>query len=283
MPPDNRENLSNLARVRQTAHTLWDGLRTRSRVFALFFGEPVDLSVTTAPGAAPPSQELKRLNVSSFEWTILRDPPRTYWLDVAWPLFGEYLGNIQAAAAAAHAPTVVMVIPQMGQFDEATRQRTMADFRFGDDEVDWDRPQRQLVQQSTPLGLTRARFAACIPRPRRSRRLVSAHRYAFLTSRPPTRDGATGGLYATRWLDSLSYRQVAGEDQEAEAHALHRDRCPARSVDETVASDAVRAVPATEHIVRREQRGMIQPVQEVVGLNAMPQPHQAHRDNEPHV
>jgi hypothetical protein len=96
---------------------------------------------------------LKRLNLSSFEWTILRDPPHTYWLDVAWPLFGRYIGDIKTTAASVGAPTVLMVIPQMAQFDEEMRARTMADFRFSDAEVDWDRPQRQVQAQADQLGL----------------------------------------------------------------------------------------------------------------------------------
>ncbi|MBV9581065.1 MAG: hypothetical protein JO057_20995 [Chloroflexi bacterium] len=74
--------------------------------------------------------------MSSFEWTLLRDPPRTYWLDVAWPLFGEYLADIRSTASNAGAPTIVMAIPQMAQFDDEMHARTMADFRFTDDEVD---------------------------------------------------------------------------------------------------------------------------------------------------
>jgi lysophospholipase L1-like esterase len=152
-PPETGGEKSFLSATRQGAHDLWNGIRSRSRVLALLFGEPVDLSVTTAPGGAPPSQQLKRLNVSSFEWTILRNPPRTYWLDVAWPLFGAYLADIRATAAAAGAPTLAMVIPQMGQFDEATRARVMADYRFGEDEVDWDRPQRQLAAKAERVGV----------------------------------------------------------------------------------------------------------------------------------
>jgi hypothetical protein len=139
--------------VRQTIRNVWDGARLRSRLLAAVFGEPVDVSVTTAPGAAPPSKELKRLNLTSFEWTILRDPPTTYWLDVAWPLFGRYLSDIQTTAAAAGAPVVVMAIPQMGQFDAVMHARTMADFRFREDVVDWQRPQREVHAQADNLGM----------------------------------------------------------------------------------------------------------------------------------
>jgi hypothetical protein len=101
MPPSAGEASvgSPVAAARAIAHAVWDGARTHSLLLGHLFGQPVDPSVTTAPGASPPSKELKRLNVSSFEWTILRDPPRTYWLDVAWPLFGSYLAGVRATAA----------------------------------------------------------------------------------------------------------------------------------------------------------------------------------------
>ncbi|HEY2592533.1 MAG TPA: hypothetical protein VGK33_01380, partial [Chloroflexota bacterium] len=77
---------------------VWDGLRAHSLLLSRIFGPPVDPSVTTAPGELPLTQQQEQLNLTSFEWTILRDPPRTYWLDVAWPLFGHYLGQIKSAA-----------------------------------------------------------------------------------------------------------------------------------------------------------------------------------------
>jgi lysophospholipase L1-like esterase len=46
-----------------------------------------------------------------------------------------------------------MVIPQLAQFDENAREREMADFRFQDDEVDWDRPQQQVQLQAAAHGL----------------------------------------------------------------------------------------------------------------------------------
>jgi hypothetical protein len=46
-----------------------------------------------------------------------------------------------------------MAIPQMAQFDDEMRTRTMADFRFTADEVDWDRPQQEFQAQTERLGL----------------------------------------------------------------------------------------------------------------------------------
>jgi len=62
--------------------------------------------------STPGGQE-KMLNLTSFEWTILRAPPRTYWLDVAWPLFGRYLSEIRDSADSVGAPTVLLAIPEM--------------------------------------------------------------------------------------------------------------------------------------------------------------------------
>lgn len=132
---------------------MWDGLRAHSLLLSKLFGAPIDPSVTTAPGQLPLSQQQEQLNLTSFEWTVLRDSPRTYWLDLAWPLFGSYLDEIQQTAAKARAPTVVMVIPHMGQFDADARYRSMYDFRFQESDVDWNRPQQQLKEQVDLLGL----------------------------------------------------------------------------------------------------------------------------------
>ncbi|MBV9359436.1 MAG: hypothetical protein JO023_28320 [Chloroflexi bacterium] len=109
--------------------------------------------MTTAPGALPPSRERLPLDLATFEWLVLRQPPRTYWLDLAWPLFGSYLGDIRATAASAGAPTVVMAIPQLGQFDDAARQRAMADYQFTEAEVDWYRPQQALQLEAETAGV----------------------------------------------------------------------------------------------------------------------------------
>ncbi|HEX8966293.1 MAG TPA: SGNH/GDSL hydrolase family protein [Chloroflexota bacterium] len=140
-------------RTRQAAHAVWDTARTKSLLLAKIFGAPIDQSVSTAPGAAPPAVDQQRLNLTSFEWAILRDVPHTYWLDVAWPLFGRYLAETRDTAASVGARVVVMAIPEMSQFDDQVRARTMANFRFRDDEVDWQRPQRELAVQTRQDGL----------------------------------------------------------------------------------------------------------------------------------
>jgi lysophospholipase L1-like esterase len=139
--------------VRALARALWDGLRSNSLLLGNLFGAPVDPSVSTAPGAAPAAVEQERLNLTSFEWTILRDLPRTYWLDVAWPLFGRSLADARDTASSVGAPVVLLAVPDMSQFDDEMRARTMANFRFRDDEVDWDLPQRNLSVQAQRVGV----------------------------------------------------------------------------------------------------------------------------------
>jgi hypothetical protein len=138
---------------RQRARALWDGLRVESLLLGKLFGVPIDPSVSTAPGAAPLAVEQERLNLTSFEWTILRDVPHTYWLDVAWPLFGRYLADARDSAASVGAPLVLLSIPDMSQFDDEMHARTMANYRFRDDEVDWDRPQRELAAVAAADGV----------------------------------------------------------------------------------------------------------------------------------
>jgi len=139
--------------IRSTARAVWDTLRSNSLLLGKLFGVPVDPSVSTAPGAAPLAVEQQRLNLTSFEWAVLRDIPHTYWLDVAWPLFGRYLAEARDTASSVGAPLVVLSIPDMSQFDDQIRARTMANYRFQDSEVDWSRPQRDLLAQTQEVGV----------------------------------------------------------------------------------------------------------------------------------
>ena len=139
--------------ARTTLRGVWDALRSNSLLLGKLFGVPVDPSVSTAPGSAAPAVEQERLNLTSFEWTILRDIPLTYWLDVAWPLYGQYLADARATAANAGAPLVVLAIPEMSQFDEHVRARVMANYRFREEEVDWDKPQRDLASRASTAGV----------------------------------------------------------------------------------------------------------------------------------
>jgi lysophospholipase L1-like esterase len=145
---------SRTARLRASASAAWDQARAASRLLGTLFGDPIHAAgVTTAPGAAPPAREQRHLSLASFEWTILRDVPREEHLDAAWPLFGRYLRGIWLTAASVGAPTVMVAIPEMAQFDDQMRARVMADYRFADDEVDWDQPQRRLQAQADQAGI----------------------------------------------------------------------------------------------------------------------------------
>jgi hypothetical protein len=55
---------------------------------------------------------------------------------------------VRATAAQVGAPTMLLVIPEVGQFDDVNRQRSLSDYRLSDGEVDWDRPQRELSTQA---------------------------------------------------------------------------------------------------------------------------------------
>ena len=144
---------SPIVTFKNLGHWIWDGARTSSRLLGKLFGVPPDPSISTEPGTRPPSKDQRKLNVSSFEWVILRDIPHTYWLDVAWPLLGAYLADIHSVAGSVGAPALVLVIPQIAQVEPNERAKTMADYRFADSEVDWDLPQRQVSLQSSRAGL----------------------------------------------------------------------------------------------------------------------------------
>jgi lysophospholipase L1-like esterase len=124
----------------------WDQLRGTSRLLTRVFGEPAGSAraVTTAPRASTSRLDQAKMSLIDFEWTILRDIPGEYWLDVAWPLFGNYLSALRDTAASTGAPTLLVIIPHMGQFDDEMHARIMADYRFRQDEVDWERPQRAM-------------------------------------------------------------------------------------------------------------------------------------------
>jgi lysophospholipase L1-like esterase len=152
-PSASSDAVSPLGRIRQEVRGAWEGARLHSLLLGDLFGQPIDPSVTTAPGALPPSSTRRPLNLASFEWLLLRKPPRTYWLDVAWPLFGRYLADIRGVASSQGARTVVMVIPQMGQFDDEMRERSMSDYRFQNGDVEWDQPQAQVRSYAEGLGV----------------------------------------------------------------------------------------------------------------------------------
>jgi lysophospholipase L1-like esterase len=152
-PPASLPTPSFKTQVHLALEGAWDGVRTRSLLLGRLFGVPIDPSVSTAPGERPVTTVQSKLNLSSFEWTALRDQPHTYWLDVAWPLFGEYLGQVQQLAGSVGAKTMLLSIPEIHQFDDQRQSQDMQSFRFTPDEVDWTRPQRDLQAQANAHGI----------------------------------------------------------------------------------------------------------------------------------
>ena len=147
--PGQQSQPSAVSRARSAAQAAWEQARATSRLLGTLFGDPIhEAAVTTAPGAAPPARDQRRLTLASFEWTILRDVPHEEHLDAAWPLFRRYLQDVQTAAASVGAPTLVFAIPELAQFDDLAQARVVADYRFAEDEVDWDQPQRLLRAQA---------------------------------------------------------------------------------------------------------------------------------------
>jgi hypothetical protein len=69
-------------------------------------------------------------------------------------LFGQYLSELRATADSVNASVLVLVIPQIAQVEPAERARTMADYGFHEDEVDWSRPQRELHAQADSARLS---------------------------------------------------------------------------------------------------------------------------------
>src|SRR5262249_44870211 len=133
-----------LTRAKTWARQTWDSVRAASLVVGAVFGAPPDPSVSTAPGARPASKDQRVLNVTSFEWTILREYPRVEELDEAFPLFGRYVSDIRRTSNGVGAPVLLVVIPQIAQVVPSERARTATEYRFSDDEVDWQRPQREV-------------------------------------------------------------------------------------------------------------------------------------------
>lgn len=152
-PPSSQPPPAFKTRVHNAITDVWNQARSRSLLLAALFGAPVDPSVSSAPGERPVTSVEEKLNLSSFEWTILQDPPHTYWLDVAWPLLGKYLGQIHDLAAQNGAPTLVVVVPDVHQFDDQRQQQDVQSYRFAPQDVDWTKPDQQVEAQASADGV----------------------------------------------------------------------------------------------------------------------------------
>jgi hypothetical protein len=135
--------------------TTWDVSREQVRILGRLFGEPIQQGnpFIRQDGAAPEGDMRLPLDLSAFEWTALQNVPNTYWLDIAWPLYGRYLAQIRDTAATVGAPTVVLAIPHLAQVDSAMRLRSLTDYGLAESDVDFDRPQRDLEAQADRLSV----------------------------------------------------------------------------------------------------------------------------------
>ncbi len=82
----------------------------------------------------------------------LRDPPRQYWLDLGYPLTEHYLAQARNASLAAGARMVVLLIPHDAQMNADKMAAELGRFRLAPDQVDLDRPRRELIDQAARLG-----------------------------------------------------------------------------------------------------------------------------------
>jgi hypothetical protein len=83
------------------------------------------------------------LNLSSFEWLLLREYPDEYWIQIAWPLAEKYLVQLQTVASAQGSPTVLMLIPHISQFIPRWTEDVRSRYGLREDQLDFDRPQRE--------------------------------------------------------------------------------------------------------------------------------------------
>jgi lysophospholipase L1-like esterase len=83
----------------------------------------------------------------------LRDPPRQYWLDLGYPLTEHYLAQARDASLAAGARMVVLLIPHDAQLNADKMATELGRFHLAREQVDVDRPRRELIAQAGRLGL----------------------------------------------------------------------------------------------------------------------------------
>jgi lysophospholipase L1-like esterase len=83
----------------------------------------------------------------------LRDGPRQYWYEVAQPLTAQYVSQASAIAASVRAPLIAVIIPRDAQVDDAKLRVLMDRYRLLPDELDIDKPQRELLAATARLGL----------------------------------------------------------------------------------------------------------------------------------
>jgi hypothetical protein len=90
-----------------------------------------------------------------FQWQMwtLREPPTWYWIQLGYPLTGHYLDQARAAAESAGATFVAMLVPRDAQVVDGKRQEELGHLHLAEDEVDLDRPNRELSRRMEQLGI----------------------------------------------------------------------------------------------------------------------------------
>src|SRR5262249_55532048 len=83
--------------------------------------------------------------------------------------------------------------------------------------------------------------------------------------------------------DPRSPEQPAGEDQQAEAEEVEREDDPEDVAQASLGEHAAALVPALDAVVRHQHGTLVEAVHDVLRLEPVPAPHQAHRQQEPDV
>jgi lysophospholipase L1-like esterase len=88
-------------------------------------------------------------------WLVytLRNGPRLYWYDLAVPLTVHYVDRARAVAARVGAATVTAIVPRDAQVDVVKLQAQLAQYQLSQDEIDLEKPQRDLTSSIQRLGM----------------------------------------------------------------------------------------------------------------------------------
>jgi hypothetical protein len=126
-----------------------DALRTWLHANSRVYLAAAEVAFYLRHGYEPPRP------LTVYEWLTfaLRDLPKWYWIQLGYPLTTHYLERVRAAASAAGAQFFVVLIPHEDQFVEEKRAVSLDRFHLRGDEVDMDRPQRELATRAQQVGL----------------------------------------------------------------------------------------------------------------------------------
>jgi lysophospholipase L1-like esterase len=118
-----------------------DAMRTWLHSHSRIYQAASDGAFYLRHGYGPP----RPLTLNDWLTFALRHLPNWYWIQLGYPLTAHYLDRARATAAAAGAPFLAVLIPHEDQFVEEKRAASLGHFHLLEDEVDMDRPQRELT------------------------------------------------------------------------------------------------------------------------------------------